>query len=158
VLKAVLAQYPSTEVYVFARNEGERAFARELGAVWAGHTTESSPLPLDAIIDTTPAWLPVVEALRNLVPGGRLVINAIRKEAADQASLMGLDYAAHLWNEKQIQSVANVTRRDVGEFLALAAAIPIRPEVQTYPLTAANQALAELKAGHNRGAKVLVAD
>jgi propanol-preferring alcohol dehydrogenase len=158
VLKAVLAQYPSTEVYVFARSESERAFARELGAVWAGHTTESSPLLLDAIIDTTPAWLPVVEALRNLVPGGRLVINAIRKEAADQASLMRLDYAAHLWNEKQIQSVANVTRRDVGEFLALAAAIPIRPEVQTYPLTAANQALAELKAGHNRGAKVLVAD
>ncbi len=96
-----------------------------------------------------------MEALRNLERGGRLVINAIRKEETDKEALLGLNYPAQLWLEKEIKSVANVTRRDIREFLQLAADIPIRPEIQEYPLTKANQALADLKAGQVRGAKVL---
>jgi propanol-preferring alcohol dehydrogenase len=98
----------------------------------------------------------VVEALAQLLPGGRLVINAIRKEAADRDSLLQLDYPQHLWMEKQIKSVANVTRADVTEFLKLAASIPLLPEYRLYPFAEANQALAELKRGAVRGAKVLV--
>ncbi len=112
-------------------------------------------MTLRAVIDTTPAWKPVVEALANLEPGGRLVINAIRKEEADRSELSRLDYPAHLWMEKEIKSVANVARSDVAEFLALAAQIPIRPQVQVYDLEQANQALCDLKRGGGRGAKVL---
>ena len=155
VLKTVRHRFPRAKTFVFARSERERAFARELGAAWAGATEEEPPEKLHAIIDTTPAWRPVVEALRHLSPGGRLVINAIRKEEKDKAELLRLDYPAHLWLEKEIKSVANVTRRDIAEFLELAAEIPLRPEVQEYPLTEANLALAELKAGKIRGAKVL---
>jgi len=118
----------------------------ELGAAWAGDTAEPCPELLDAVIDTTPAWKPVVEALANIKPGGRLVINAIRKEA---------DYPRHLWMEKEIKSVANVTRKDAVECLELAAALPLLPEVQTYALEDANLALQELKRGVIRGAKVL---
>jgi len=156
VLKMVRYRYPDSEIYVFARNPQERAFARELGAVWAGDTMDASPRKLDAIIDTTPAWRPVVEALRNLAPGGRLVINAIRKERADQKELLGLDYPRHLWMEKEIKSVANICRRDVTEFLALAAEMKMQPAVEEFPLEEANRALYELKTGKIRGAKVLV--
>ena len=155
VLKMVRHRFPLTKVFVFARSERERAFALELGAVWAGASEEAPPEKLNAVIDTTPAWKPVVEALKHLTPGGRLVINAIRKEDRDKTELLRLDYPAHLWLEKEIKSVANVTRRDISEFLALAAEIPLRPEVQEYPLTDANRALAELKEGKIRGAKVL---
>lgn len=156
VLQMVRHRFPATRVHVFARSEAERDFARELGAVWSGGTRDTPPEPLRAIIDTTPAWEPVVEALRNLEPGGRLVINAIRKEERDKEALLHLDYAEHLWREKEIKSVANVTRRDVSDFLELAAGIPLRPEVQEYPLEEANQALRELKERKIRGAKVLV--
>jgi propanol-preferring alcohol dehydrogenase len=155
VLKTVRRLFPNTRTFVFARNARERAFAGELGAVWAGATEEAPPEKLNAIIDTTPAWKPVVEALKHLVPGGRLVINAIRKEEKDKAELLGLDYPAQLWLEKEIKSVANVTRRDIAEFLILAAEIPLRPDVEEFPLTEANRALVELKAGRIRGAKVL---
>jgi len=155
VLQTVRRLFPNTQTFVFARSERERAFARELGAVWAGATEEEPPEKLHAIIDTTPAWKPVVEALKHLVPGGRLVINAIRKEEKDKAELLGLDYPTHLWLEKEIKSVANVTRRDIAEFLELAAEIPLRPNVEEFPLAEANRALAELKAGKIRGAKVL---
>jgi propanol-preferring alcohol dehydrogenase len=84
------------------------------------------------------------------------VINAIRKESSDQNCLMDLDYARHLWMEKEIKSVANVTRRDLADCLALAASMGLRPEVTTYPLEEANRALVELKTGRIRGAKVLV--
>ncbi len=114
------------------------------------------PERLQAAIDTTPAWRPVVEALKNLKPGGRLVVNAIRKEEADKDALLKLDYSRHLWLEKEIKSVANVARKDVEEFLALAASIPLRPEVQEYKLAEANTALLELKERKIRGAKVLV--
>lgn len=156
VLKMVRFRYPGTRISVFARKQKERDFAMELGASWAGDIHDPSPHKLDNIIDTTPAWKPVVEALKNLRPGGRLVINAIRKEDFDKASLLDLDYPRHLWMEKEIKSVANVTRADVSEFLNIAAEIPIVPEVETFPLEKANTALLELKQGKIRGAKVLV--
>lgn len=148
-------QYPASRIFVFARSRKEQEFARELGAAWAGDTGETAPEKLDAIIDTTPVWKPVVEALRNLKPGGRLVINAIRKEERDKDCLLKLDYSEHLWLEKEIKSVANVERRDVSEFLKLAAEIPLKPEYQEYPLKDANRALLELKERKIRGAKVL---
>jgi alcohol dehydrogenase, propanol-preferring len=155
VLKMAAFKYPDTSIYVFARNEQERGFALELGAVWAGDSTDHSPEMLDAIIDTTPVWKPVVEALKNLKPGGRLVINAIRKEDKDKSYLLNLDFPEHLWMEKEIKSVANVALNDVREFLALASEIPVIPEIQVYPLEDANIALTELKRQQIRGAKVL---
>jgi alcohol dehydrogenase, propanol-preferring len=155
VLKMARHLYPSSPVFVFARSEREREFAVELGAAWAGDTEDEAPERLRSIIDTTPAWRPILEALRNLEPGGRLVVNAIRKEETDKASLLQLDYPAHLWMEKEVKSVANVARRDVREFLALAAAMHIRPEVEEYDLSQANRALVELKQRKIRGAKVL---
>ncbi len=156
VLKMVKHRYPKTQVFVFARSEKERVFAKELGAVWAGDTGEEAPEKLDSIIDTTPVWKPVVEAMKNLKPGGRLVINAIRKESIDKDYLLKMDYPEHLWMEKEIKSVANVARTDVREFLELAAEIPIKPEIQEYKLEEANKALLELKNRKIRGAKVLV--
>jgi propanol-preferring alcohol dehydrogenase len=158
VLKMARHKLPRTKVFVFARSEQERTFAMELGAVWAGKTGESSPAKLDAIIDTTPAWTPIVEALNNLAPSGILVINAIRKEDADKSQLLRIDYSSHLWLEKEIKSVANVSRRDVREFLALAAEMHIRPQTRTFPLADANQALTELKTKSMPGAKVLVVE
>lgn len=155
VLMMVKQKYPNSKVFVFARSKAEQEFARQLGAAWAGDNEETAPDKLDAIIDTTPVWKPVVEALRNLKPAGRLVINAIRKEEIDKAELLKLDYPQHLWLEKEIKSVANVERRDVAEFLHLAAQIPIKPEYQEYPLVEANRALRELKERKIRGAKVL---
>ena len=155
VLKMVNHRYPNSEVFVFARSQKEQAFALELGAAWAGDTAAPPPALLDQVIDTTPAWKPIVSALQALAPGGRLVINAIRKEPADKAELLHLSYPKHLWMEKEIKSVANVARRDVSEFLRLAADMGIRPEVQEYELGEANQALQELKQRKIRGGKVL---
>ena len=155
VLKMVKYCYANTKVFVFARKEEERQFAKGLGAVWAGDTTDSSPEKMNAIIDTTPAWKPVVEALGNLEKGGRLVINAIRKEDNDKDYLKNLSYQDDLWMEKEIKSVANVTGKDVSEFLELAAKAKIRPNFQVYPLEEVNKALLELKERHVRGAKVL---
>jgi propanol-preferring alcohol dehydrogenase len=155
VLMMARHRYPDSPVFVFARSPEERAFALELGAAWAGDTDAEPPARLDAAIDTTPAWKPIVAALERLAPGGRLVVNAIRKEEGDKSALLGLDYPAHLWMEKEIKSVANVARSDVREFLALAAEIPLRPEVEAYPLEDANRALLDLKTRRVRGAKVL---
>ena len=155
VLKMARHRYPHARVFVFARSARERDFARQLGACWTGDTNAEPPERLDAIIDTTPAWKPIVSALACLKPGGRLVINAIRKEQGDQKALLRLNYEDHLWQEKEIKSVANVTRTDVREFLQLAAEIPIQPEVQPFALEDANQALVELKERKIRGAKVL---
>ena len=156
VLKMARARYPQSRVFVFARAERERDLARDLGAAWTGNTEEHAPEPLAAIIDTTPVWTPVVEALENLAPGGRLVINAIRKESGDRDALLRLDYPRHLWLEKEIKSVANVTRADVRACLDLAGTVPIKPETETYPLESANEALVALKRGGLRGAKVLL--
>jgi propanol-preferring alcohol dehydrogenase len=155
VLKMVMHKFPHSNVFVFTRSEEERTFARELGAVWAGSTDDASPEKLQSIIDTTPVWKTVVAALKNLEPGGRLVINAIRKEERDKDYLQQLDYPSHLWLEKEIKSVANVTRSDVREFLKLASEIPIKPEVEEFDFAQANQALIELKMKRICGAKVL---
>ncbi len=158
VLKLVRAMYPEVEVYVFARHAAARQHALDLGAVWAGDIADTPPEQLHAIIDTTPAWRPVLAALTALLPGGRLVINAIRKEADDQAQLAELDYASQLWMEKEIKTVANVSRRDVREFLALAAQYELAPEVNSYPLLRAADALKDLKFSSLRGAAVLVVE
>ena len=155
VIQLVQFLFPKSRVSVFARDPLSRKFALDLGAVWAGDTAERCPEKLHAIIDTTPAWTPVIEALANLKPGGRLVINAIRKEDRDKQALLNLSYHEHLWMEREIKSVANVTHFDIVEFLAIAAKIPIRPKVQIYPLSEANQALRDLKHGPIQGAKVL---
>ncbi len=158
VLQMARHRFPNSKIYVFARSETERVFAKELGAVWAGNTEESSPYKLDCIIDTTPVWKPIVEALKNLEGGGRLVINAIRKEEIDKDCLLQIDYPKHLWMEKEIKSVANVSRRDISEFLEIAAEISLKPEVQEFNMEDANEALVELKAKKIRGAKVLMID
>ncbi|MFQ5731544.1 MAG: alcohol dehydrogenase catalytic domain-containing protein [Planctomycetaceae bacterium] len=158
VLQLARYLYPHSPISVFARAERARDFAQELGAVWAGGTTEQPPEPLQAVIDTTPAWTPVVEALANLRPGGRLVINAIRKEDCDKECLLNLRYRDHLWMEREIKSVANIAGRDVAEFLPLAEAAGLSPVVETHPLEEANHALIELRRGRNRGAKVLLVE
>jgi propanol-preferring alcohol dehydrogenase len=155
VLKMIQYKYPHTKVFVFSRTDAEQHFAKELGAAWAGSAEEVTSEKLQAIIDTTPAWKPVVEALKNLEQGGRLVINAIRKEDSDKDALRAIDYQRDLWMEKEIKSVANITRTDVEDFLQMAAAIPIKPEIQEYRLEDANTALLELKQRKIRGAKVL---
>jgi propanol-preferring alcohol dehydrogenase len=133
----------------------DRALARVRGAAWAGATAAAPPARPNAVIDTTPAWLPVLAALEALAPGGRLVVNAIRKEAGDRDVLRTLDYDRHLWREKSLSTVANVTRRDVAECLRLGAEIPLRPHLTPFALEDANRALRELKLGQIRGAKVL---
>jgi propanol-preferring alcohol dehydrogenase len=155
VLQMARYLFPDSRIFVFARSERERGFARELGADWSGDTEEAPPEAPKAIIDTTPVWKPVIAALECLRPGGRLVINAIRKENVDRELLAGLRYEDHLWLEKEIETVANVTHRDLSEFLPLAARVPLHVETQTYPLEAANDALNDLRGGHIRGAKVL---
>ena len=155
VLQLAKYLYPSSRVFVFARSEQERAFAMELGADWSGDTEELPPESPHAIIDTTPAWRPVLAALACLRPGGRLVINAIRKEEGDRDLMAAIRYEEHLWQEKEVKSVANVTHRDIAEFLPIAASIPLRVETQAYALEDANRALHDLRSGHVRGAKVL---
>ena len=156
VLQLAKHLYPESAVFVFARSERERQFAVELGADWSGDTEDRPPQAPDAIIDTTPAWRPVIAALAVLRPGGRLVINAIRKEDKDRGLLAGIRYEDHLWLEKEVKTVANVTRYDLVEFLPIAAAVPLHVATETYPLEAANEALMGLRRGDIRGAKVLV--
>ncbi len=156
VVKLIHYQFPNSKIYVFARSENEQKFALELGAVWAGKTTDKPPHLLDSIIDTTPVWKSVVHAMECLKPGGRLVINAIRKEHIDQDYLVNINYPEHLWMEKEIKSVANVTSDDVREFIKIAAEMPFKPDLVTYPFDEANKAIMEIKQRKIRGAKVLV--
>ncbi len=155
VLKMTRDQYPKSDIFVFSRNAEEREFAKSLGAAWTGAIDETPPEAMNAVIDTTPIWGPIVEALKHLSPGGRLVVNGIRKEEIDKDVLLKLDYASQLWMEKEIKSVANVTRLDVREFLQLAAEANIKPEFQEFDLKDANAALQEMKQGKILGAKVL---
>jgi propanol-preferring alcohol dehydrogenase len=156
VFKAARHLYPDSKIYVFSRTEGERIFALRLGAYWAGDFGDIPPEKLHRAIDTTPVWKPVVDVLAHIERGGRLVINAIRKEEKDKEYLLKLDYMRDLWMEKEIKSVANVTRKDVEEFLGIAASIPIRPEVEEFGLADANKALMDIKQRKIRGAKVLI--
>ncbi|MEW6405529.1 MAG: zinc-dependent alcohol dehydrogenase family protein [Chloroflexota bacterium] len=155
VLKAAKHKFPNSPIFVFSRNPNEREFSLSLGAAWAGAIDQVPAEELDAVIDTTPVWGPISEAMKRLKPGGRLVVNAIRKEEADKDVLLKMDYPSQLWMEKEIKSVANVTRADVREFLQLASEASIKPEFQEYELKDTNQALMEMKQGKIRGAKVL---
>jgi propanol-preferring alcohol dehydrogenase len=157
VIQIVKYKYPNSKVFVFTRrgqNDHQR-LAEKLGADWVGATGDNPPAKLHCAIDTTPVWKPIVEAMRVLEKGGRLVINAIRKEKKDLDFLLKLDYPTHLWLEKELKTVANITRRDAEEFLPLAAEIPITPEVQEFKLEQANEALTILKKGEIQGAGVL---
>lgn len=154
VLQLARGLIPNSPVYVFARDAEARSFAMQLGAAWAGDTDDEPPQRTAAIIDTTPAWKPVVSALQWLQPGGRLVINAIRKAPGDEDELLRINYGTHLWMEREIKSVANVTRADVRECLQAAAALNLRPTVTEMPLESAAAALQMVKSGV-RGAVVL---
>lgn len=156
VIQMALHMFPDSKCYVFTINKRERQLAMDLGATWAGDIPEAPPEKLDAIIDTTPVWKPMVKALTYLNPGGRLVINNIRKVDSDKETLLDMKFHTHLWMEKEIKSVANVTRKDVREFLELAAEIPIKPDAGTYSLEDANQALVDITQGKGRRAKVLI--
>ncbi len=156
VLKTAKLLFPHSKMLVWTRNQEEQKLAKMLGADWAGNFQDHPPYRAHAIIDTTPAWMPVVSALSNLHPGGRLIINAIRKEDRDQDELSKLDYPRHLWMEKEIKSVANITVKDAEDFLALASRLSIRPHSILYPFDEANRALVELKRGNTGGAKVLL--
>jgi propanol-preferring alcohol dehydrogenase len=155
VLQVAKHLYPQSPIFVFDRNKEVQRFAVGLGADWAGDVDQLPPQKLQAIIDTTPAWRPIVESMKKLAPGGRLVINAIRKENHDKEALLELSYHDHLWMEREIKSVANLTRRDIAEFLPLAAKIPLHPKVTLFPLEKANEALQNLRQGGIRGANVL---
>jgi propanol-preferring alcohol dehydrogenase len=146
-----MAKHWGCEVFVFTRGEGHRSLAKKLGASWAGGPEDQPPGKLHCAIDFTPVGETVPHALKVLEKGGRLVLAVIRK----RNPIPPLDYAQFLWDEKEIKSVANITRRDAQEFLPLAAEIPIIPEVQEFELEKANQALILLKQGKIRGAGVL---
>jgi len=154
VIQVAKYKYPDGKVFVFTRSHQRehQDLARKLGADWIGATGDTPPEKLGCAIDFTPVGEPVREALKNLQKGGRLIINAIRKATP----IPELDYTEHLWYEKEVKSVANVTRRDAQEFLPLAAGIPIVPETQEFKLEQANEALVLLKEGKIRGAGVLI--
>ena len=146
-----IARYWGCEVFVLTRSEEHRNLAKKLGASWAGGPEDRPPKKLNCAIDFTPVGETVLHALKLLEKGGRLVLAVIRK----RNPIPPLDYGQLLWDEKEIKSVANITRKDLQEFLPLAAKIPIIPEVQEFKLEEANQALLSLKQGKIQGAGVL---
>jgi alcohol dehydrogenase, propanol-preferring len=140
------------EVYAFTRkgDDDARAFARELGAVWAGDSGQIPPRALDAAIVFAPDGSLVVRALEAVAPGGTVVCGGIH-----MSDIPSFPYQT-LWEERALRSVANLTRRDAEEFLALAPSVPVRTRVSTYPLDAAGRALEDLRAGRFTGAAVIV--
>lgn len=146
-----IAKHQGCEIFVFTRGEEHRQLARQLGAIWTGNPEDASPQKLDCAIDFTPVGETVPMALNVLEKGGRLVIAVIRK----RTPIPPMDYAHLLWDEREIKSVANITRQDVIEFLPLAAEIPILTEVEEFSLAQANDALILLKEGKVQGAAVL---
>jgi len=151
-IAAQVAASERREVYAFTRpGDGPaQAFAREIGAVWAGSSTESAPVALDAALIFAPAGPLVPAALRATGKGGTVVCGGIH-----MTDIPGFPYSI-LWEERVLRSVANLTRSDATEFLALAPKIPVRTRTVVYPLAAANQALADLRDGRLSGAAVLV--
>lgn len=146
-----VARYWGCQVFVFTRSAEHRTLAQRLGAAWTGTAEDAPPQKVNCAIDFTPVGETVPYALRVLEKGGRLVIAVIRK----RTPIPPLDYARLLWDEKEIKSVANITRKDAQDFLPLAAEIPIIPEVQEFKLEEANEALILLKQGQIQGAAVL---
>jgi propanol-preferring alcohol dehydrogenase len=146
-----IARYWGCEIFVFTRGDEHRELAKKLGASWAGGPEDEPPKKLHYAIDFTPVGETVSHALKVLEKGGRLILAVIRK----RNPIPPLDYAELLWDEKEIKSVANITRKDVLDLLPLAAEIPIIPEVQEFTLEEANKALILLKQGKIQGAGVL---
>ncbi|MGC2595070.1 MAG: zinc-dependent alcohol dehydrogenase family protein [Rhabdochlamydiaceae bacterium] len=146
-----LAIHEGKKVYAFTRAGDKKGqeFARQLGAVWAGDSTASSPIPLDAAIIFAPIGALVPVVLKALKKGGRCICGGIHM--SDIPSFPYHD----LWGERSIQSVANLTRSDAKDFFELISKFPIRPIVKVYPLEQANQALEDLKQGKFQGAAVL---
>lgn len=144
-----IARHWDCEVHVCTRSPAEQDRARRLGAIWAGGYDEAPPVPLDAAITFAPVGSVVVDALRALDKGGVVAVNAIH---LDRIPEFDYDY---LWWERQIRSVANVTRADVTELIRLAAEIPIRTETEELDLGDANVALSRLARGDISGAAVL---
>ncbi len=149
-----VARYWRCKIFVFSRSEEHRRLAEKLGASWTGAVEDEPPQKVNCAIDFTPVGETVPHALRVLEKGGRLVLAVIRK----RNPIPPLDYARLLWEEKEMKSVANITRKDVQDFLPLAAEIPIIPEVQEFKLAEANEALILLKQGKIQGAAVLKID
>ncbi len=149
---AQVAGHKGREVYAFTRpgDKSSQEFARSLGAVWAGGSDESAPSPLDAAIIFAPIGDLVPTALRGVVKGGIVVCAGIH-----MSDIPSFPYSI-LWGERSIKSVANLTRRDGEEFLALAPRVPIKTQVAAYPLEKANEALDDLRAGRFNGAAVIV--
>jgi propanol-preferring alcohol dehydrogenase len=150
LLAIQVAVHWGCEVFVCTRSEAEQQRARDLGAAWAGGYGQRPPALLDAAITFAPAGDVVIAALKAVDRGGTVAINAIHLDRIPEFSY------DDLWLERTIRSVANFTRQDAREFLELAAAIPIRTAIDTYPLAEANTALQDLKAGKVHGAAVLV--
>ncbi|MCX5999780.1 MAG: zinc-dependent alcohol dehydrogenase family protein [Chloroflexi bacterium] len=148
---AQVARCWGCQIYVFTRSHEHRLLASRLGAVWTGEADDDPPQKLDCAIDFTPVGETVPSALKALDKGGRLVIAVIRKRTPVPA----MDYGGLLWDEKEIKSVANITRKDAQDFLSLAARIPIIPEIEEFELKEANEALLRLKQGRIKGAAVL---
>lgn len=146
-----VARHWGCEVFVFTRSGEHQTLARRLGAAWAGKPEDQPPGKLHCAIDFTPVGETVPAALRVLEKGGRLVMAVIRK----RTPVPPMDYAELLWHEKEIKSVANITRADAQEFLPLAARIPVIPHVVEFGLEQANQVLLQLKQGNIQGAAVL---
>lgn len=146
-----MAEHWGCDVFVFTRSEKHQSLAKKLGASWTGGPEDHPPRKVHCAIDFTPVGETVPQALSVLEKGGRLVLAVIRKRDL----IPPLDYAQLLWDEKEIKSVANITRKDAQAFLALAAEIPILPEVQPFQLEEANHALVLLKQGKIQGAGVL---
>jgi propanol-preferring alcohol dehydrogenase len=139
------------QVYVSTRGESHRRLAASLGATWVGNETERPPVPLDRAVTFAPSGDVVVSALSSLRKGGVVAINAIHLDRIPQ-----FDYDRLLWGERQIRSVANMTRADARDFLDLAGRIGIEPRVTTFPLDRANEALAAIKSDSVDGAAVIV--
>ncbi len=146
-----VAKYWGGEVFVFTRSEEHRELAKKLGASWTGGPEDQPPRKLNCAIDFTPVGETVVNALSVLEKGGRLILAVIRKKNP----IPSMDYSKHLWDEKEIKSVANITRKDAEDFLSLAAEIPVIPEVEEFQLAEANEALILLKQGRIQGSGVL---
>ncbi|MHC4498459.1 MAG: zinc-dependent alcohol dehydrogenase family protein [Planctomycetota bacterium] len=151
VIQIIKHRFPNSPVFVFTKTAEHAQLAENLGAAWTGRSGDEPPAKLNRAMDFTPVGECVRDALLVLDRGGRLVINAIRKETRVPA----LDYAEYLWLEREIKSVANVTRRDAEEFLPLAAEIPITPTIEEFPLEKANEVLLSIKYSRLRAAAVL---
>jgi propanol-preferring alcohol dehydrogenase len=151
VIQIIKYKFPNSPVFVFTKTAEHAKLAESLGAAWTGRSGDQPPAKLNRIMDFTPVGECVRDALAVLDRGGKLVINAIRKETPVPA----LDYAEYLWLEREVKSVANVTRADAEEFLPLAAQIPIVPTIEEFPLAQANEVLIKIKHSRLRAAAVL---